>query len=91
MVQLLLMTQIAICLAQGMPRKFLPFDVYRSSYCLTSEACGGPNLLSVYSSTPNISVFPVPTAATTDLPEGWTYDGCFRYLASSSSFSAQVL
>lgn len=43
-----------------------------------SEACGGPNRLSVYSSTRPIVALPVPTPQTTDLPGKWTYAGCLR-------------
>ena len=42
-----------------------------------SEACGGPNRLSVYSSGP-ITVIPVPTPQTTNLPGSWVYKGCLR-------------
>lgn len=42
-----------------------------------TEACGGPNRLSVYASTAEVVIVPVPTAQTTDLPDGWSYAGCF--------------
>jgi len=44
---------------------------------LISEACGGPNRLSVYSSVPIIAL-PVPSAMTTGLPGSWVYKGCLR-------------
>ncbi|KAG1865028.1 copper radical oxidase-like protein [Suillus subalutaceus] len=40
------------------------------------EACGGPNLLSVYSSNGNITLLPVPVLQTTNLPGQWVYEGC---------------
>lgn len=49
-----------------------------NSDVLDSEACGGPNRLSVYSSA-SITAFPVPTALTTDLPGQWQYKGCLRW------------
>nr|ABD61575.1 copper radical oxidase [Phanerodontia chrysosporium] len=42
-----------------------------------SEACGGPNRLSVYSSGP-ITALPVPSAQTTGLPGNWKYSGCIK-------------
>ncbi|THH31673.1 hypothetical protein EUX98_g2514 [Antrodiella citrinella] len=43
-----------------------------------TEACGGPNRLSVYTSLPNGTVpsLPVPVVKTTDLPTGWNYNSC---------------
>lgn len=41
-----------------------------------TEACGGPNLLSVYSSNGNITLLPVPVVQTTSLPGQWVYEGC---------------
>lgn len=43
---------------------------------MTSEACGGPNRLSIYSSTTNVTLLPVPVTLTTDLPGSWQYYGC---------------
>lgn len=40
------------------------------------EACGGPSRLSVYTSTGNVTVFPVPTIQNTSLPGSWQYQGC---------------
>ncbi|KAJ7578021.1 WSC domain-containing protein [Mycena floridula] len=45
-----------------------------------TEACGGANRISVYSTNPDVTIIPVPTAQTTDLPEGWAYAGCFTDL-----------
>ena len=51
---------------------------YLNSNILHSEACGGPNRLSVYSSAP-IMAFPVPIAYSTELPGLWQYKGCLRW------------
>jgi len=42
-----------------------------------SQACGGPNRVSVYSSGP-VTALAIPTAQTTNLPGKWTYKGCLR-------------
>ncbi|KAE9389021.1 galactose oxidase [Gymnopus androsaceus JB14] len=41
-----------------------------------TEACGGPNALSVYSSSPNVTALPVPTVQKSP-GENWTYAGCY--------------
>ena len=43
-----------------------------------SEACGGPNLVSVYNTGTVLQVLPVPTPMTTNLPGDWSYAGCLR-------------
>ncbi|OKL57192.1 hypothetical protein UA08_07338 [Talaromyces atroroseus] len=43
----------------------------------SSEICGGPNLLSVYSNA-TITVLPPPTVQTTNLPGSWVYKGCLQ-------------
>ncbi|KAI9459290.1 glyoxal oxidase N-terminus-domain-containing protein [Boletus coccyginus] len=42
----------------------------------STETCGGPNRLSVYTSTGNVTTFPAPTIQTTGLPGSWQYQGC---------------
>ncbi|KAF8263422.1 copper radical oxidase [Lactarius quietus] len=42
-----------------------------------AESCGGPNRLSVYTSTGNVTAQPVPTVQTTGLPGSWQYSQCF--------------
>ena len=51
----------------------------------TSEICGGPNLLSVYSNA-TITILPPPTVQTTDLPGSWVYKGCLQYVCKSTHF-----
>ncbi len=41
------------------------------------EICGGPNRLSVYTATGNVTTLPVPVAQTTGLPGKWVYAGCY--------------
>ncbi|KAG8215859.1 copper radical oxidase [Butyriboletus roseoflavus] len=41
-----------------------------------NEACGGPNLLSTYSTTGSVTALTVPTIKNTSLPGSWTYKGC---------------
>lgn len=41
-----------------------------------TEACGGPNRISLYSSTASVTAYPVPVAQTSALPGSWSYKGC---------------
>ncbi|KAJ8597264.1 copper radical oxidase-like protein [Rhizopogon salebrosus TDB-379] len=41
-----------------------------------TEACGGPNRVSVYSSDGNITIIPVPVIKNSSLPGQWSYQGC---------------
>ena len=45
-----------------------------------SEACGGPNRLSVYTSTGSVTALSIPTVQTTGLPGNWQYSQCFAYV-----------
>ncbi|KAF9005041.1 copper radical oxidase with WSC domains [Cyathus striatus] len=44
----------------------------------TTQACGGPNRLSVYTSIGNVTTLPVPTAQKDNLPGQFVYQGCLR-------------
>ncbi|TFY75770.1 hypothetical protein EWM64_g8241 [Hericium alpestre] len=55
-----------------------------------TEACGGPNRLSVYSSSSNVTVFPVPTPQKTDLPGQWVYQGCLAEPVPNRVFPNQL-
>lgn len=46
----------------------------------TSEACGGRDRLSVYTSTGTVTTYPIPTVQTTDLPGNWQYSRCLAYV-----------
>lgn len=68
-------------------------DIFNQSYLylyLYSEACGGPNLLSVYSSVPVVAL-PVAAAMTTNLPGNWSYAGCLREPAVGKMFPYQLI
>ncbi|CAL1701840.1 unnamed protein product [Somion occarium] len=43
-----------------------------------TEACGGPNRLSVYTATGDVTALPVPVTQNTSLPTGWKYQGCLQ-------------
>ncbi|KAF5353807.1 hypothetical protein D9758_010585 [Tetrapyrgos nigripes] len=47
----------------------------------STEACGGPNRVSVYSTTKNITSLPIPVVQNTSLPGNWSYAGCFTDVA----------
>ena len=57
---------------------------------LHSQACGGPNRVSVYSSTPVVGL-PVPVAQKKKLPGRWTYAGCLREPATGKMFPNQII
>ncbi|KAI0791235.1 copper radical oxidase [Abortiporus biennis] len=45
----------------------------------STEACGGPNRLSVYSTdAKNITALPVPVVLNSSLPTSWEYKGCLQ-------------
>lgn len=44
----------------------------------SSEICGGPNRMSIYSSSSNFSTYAPPSAKNTSLPTGWSYQGCLQ-------------
>ncbi|RPD53575.1 galactose oxidase [Lentinus tigrinus ALCF2SS1-7] len=50
----------------------------------STEACGGPNRLSVYTSSGNVTALPVPSPLKTGLPGQWTYQGCLTDNAAGS-------
>jgi len=51
-----------------------------------SEACGGPNRLSVYTATGTVTALPVPTVQTTNLPGNWQYSECLAYVLYPDNF-----
>uniref|UniRef100_A0A8H7XRB3 WSC domain-containing protein n=1 Tax=Psilocybe cubensis TaxID=181762 RepID=A0A8H7XRB3_PSICU len=56
-----------------------------------TQACGGPNRLSVYTSNKPLVALPVPSAMTTNLPGNWTYKGCLRETATGKMFPNQII
>ncbi|KAL7277999.1 hypothetical protein ACG7TL_007952 [Trametes sanguinea] len=57
----------------------------------STEACGGPNRLSVYTSTGNVTALPVPTPQNTSLPGQWEYKGCLQEPDGSRVFPYQLI
>jgi hypothetical protein len=55
-----------------------------SSVTNSSEACGGPNRVSVYNSTGSVTALAVPIVQTTNLPENWKYSHCLAYVYFAS-------
>ena len=51
-----------------------------------SEACGGPNRLSVYTATGTVTALQLPTVQTTNLPGNWQYSECLGYVLFSDNF-----
>ncbi|KAJ7758795.1 copper radical oxidase [Mycena maculata] len=41
-----------------------------------TEACGAGNRMSVYSTTKNVTILPVPVPQNSSIPGSWTYQGC---------------
>ncbi|THG96906.1 hypothetical protein EW026_g5007 [Hermanssonia centrifuga] len=56
-----------------------------------TEACGGPNRLSVYTSTGSVTAYPVPVAQTTGLPGAWEYQGCLEEPGAVRVFPYQII
>ncbi|GJE95267.1 copper radical oxidase [Phanerochaete sordida] len=57
----------------------------------STEGCGGPNRLSVYTSTGNVTALPVPVAQNTSLPGNWTYQGCIQENTTTRVFPYQLI
>ncbi|KAH9172526.1 copper radical oxidase [Lactarius sanguifluus] len=57
----------------------------------TTEACGGPNRLSVYTSTGSVITFPVPVPQTTGLPGNWQYSRCLAEPGAARVFPYQLI
>ncbi|EKM51417.1 uncharacterized protein PHACADRAFT_263528, partial [Phanerochaete carnosa HHB-10118-sp] len=56
-----------------------------------TEACGGPNRLSVYTSTGNVTALPIPVAQNTSLPGNWTFQGCIQENTTARVFPWQLI
>ena len=83
--QLQLPTLTAIWAVEVIARTLFHFlhtekEAEANCYVDHSEACGGPNRLSVYTSTGSVTALPVPTTQTTGLPGSWQYSKCFAYV-----------
>ncbi|THH11527.1 hypothetical protein EW145_g572 [Phellinidium pouzarii] len=56
-----------------------------------TEACGGPDRMSIYSSTANVTLLPVPTPQNTSLPGQWQYVGCLAEPGANRTFPYQLI
>ncbi|KAF8908562.1 copper radical oxidase with WSC domains [Gymnopilus junonius] len=56
-----------------------------------TQACGGPNRLSVYAASKTIVALPVPTIQKTGLPGNWNYAGCLREVTAGRMFPNQII
>ena len=66
------------------------FIIVLNAIFFHSEACGGPNRVSVYSSA-SVVALPVPVAQKINLPGNWTYAGCLREPATGKMFPNQII
>ncbi|KAF8156193.1 hypothetical protein K438DRAFT_2026364 [Mycena galopus ATCC 62051] len=55
----------------------------------STQACGAGDRLSIYSTTPNITIFPVPTAQNTSLG-AWSYQGCLTESDNGDIFPWEI-
>ncbi|KAJ7058025.1 galactose oxidase [Mycena amicta] len=56
----------------------------------STQACGAGNRLSLYSTSPNITILPVPTAQNTSIPGSWSYTGCLGEPPGARVFPWQI-
>ncbi|KAF8736996.1 hypothetical protein AX14_013631 [Amanita brunnescens Koide BX004] len=57
----------------------------------TTEACGGPNRVSVYTSSEPITALPVPVTQKTGLPGQWSYAGCLQEVTNGRALPYQMI
>ncbi|KAH9896068.1 hypothetical protein C8Q73DRAFT_463729 [Cubamyces lactineus] len=57
----------------------------------SAQACGGPNRVSVYTSTGNVTALPVPTPQNASLPGQWEYKGCLQEPNGARVFPYQLI
>ncbi|KAF7437573.1 hypothetical protein PC9H_004415 [Pleurotus ostreatus] len=56
-----------------------------------TEACGGPNRLSVYTSGGNVPILPIPVVKDTGLPGQWRSVGCLQEPGAQRVFPYQII
>ncbi|KAJ7054494.1 glyoxal oxidase N-terminus-domain-containing protein [Mycena amicta] len=56
----------------------------------STQACGAGNRLSIYSTTPNITIIPIPTAQNGSLPGAWVYQGCLEEANNERIFPWEI-
>ncbi|KAJ7186426.1 galactose oxidase, partial [Mycena filopes] len=52
----------------------------------STQACGAGDRLSIYSTTHNITILPVPTAQNSSIPGSWEYQGCLEEADNTDAF-----
>ncbi|KAL5480284.1 hypothetical protein ACEPAI_1554 [Sanghuangporus weigelae] len=57
----------------------------------STEACGGPNRMSIYSTSSNVTLLPVPVPQNTNLPGNWKYVGCLAEPGADRVFPYQII
>ncbi|KAF8197751.1 copper radical oxidase [Mycena galopus ATCC 62051] len=55
-----------------------------------TQACGAGNRLSVYSTTPNITILPVPVPQNSSIPGSWSYQGCLAEASGARVFPWKI-
>ncbi|KAJ7659270.1 copper radical oxidase [Mycena polygramma] len=51
-----------------------------------TQACGAGNRLSIYSTTQNITILPVPVVQNSSIPGSWSYQGCLAEVTGGRVF-----
>ncbi|KAF8169268.1 copper radical oxidase [Mycena galopus ATCC 62051] len=55
-----------------------------------TQACGAGNRLSVYSTTPNITILPIPIPQNSSIPGSWSYQGCLAEADGARVFPWEI-
>ncbi|KAJ7122651.1 galactose oxidase [Mycena crocata] len=56
----------------------------------STQACGNGNRLSIYSTSLNITILPVPVPQNDSIPGSWSYQGCLAEPADARVFSWEI-
>ncbi|KAJ7689677.1 copper radical oxidase [Mycena rosella] len=56
----------------------------------STQACGAGNRLSVYSTTQNITILPVPVPQNSSIPGSWSYQGCLAEATGGRVFPWEI-
>ncbi|KAJ6479629.1 hypothetical protein C8R45DRAFT_1076519 [Mycena sanguinolenta] len=55
-----------------------------------TQACGAGNRLSIYSTSPNITILPVPVPQNSSIPGFWSYQGCLAEVEGGRVFPWEI-
>ncbi|KAJ7229668.1 glyoxal oxidase N-terminus-domain-containing protein [Mycena haematopus] len=55
-----------------------------------TQACGAGNRLSIYSTTPNITILPIPVPQNSSIPGFWSYQGCLAEANGARVFPWEI-